>query len=220
MGPIGAARVGYIDGEYILNPTDDAGRRRRARPRRRRHRQRRDDGRIRSQGAFGRGHARRGACSRTTRSQQVVNAIIDLAEKAAKDPWELADAGRQLGGQGQAQEADRQGHRRRLQADRQVGALERAQRRARQGQGRVRRRRPRRTRWPPASSSRSSRPTSSAARSSRTASASTAARHADVRPIEAMVALPAARPRLGAVHARRDAGDLHHARSAPRTPSR
>src|SRR3546814_19274502 len=22
MGPIGAARVGYVDGEYILNPTD------------------------------------------------------------------------------------------------------------------------------------------------------------------------------------------------------
>ena len=31
-----------------------------------------------------------------------------------------------------------------------------------------------------------------------------------IRPIEAMVALPAARARLGAVHARRDAGDLHH----------
>ena len=37
MGPIGAARVGYNDGEYILNPTQAAGRRRRARPRRRRH---------------------------------------------------------------------------------------------------------------------------------------------------------------------------------------
>ena len=23
MGPIGAARVGYVNGEYILNPTDD-----------------------------------------------------------------------------------------------------------------------------------------------------------------------------------------------------
>ena len=23
MGPIGAARVGYIDGEYILNPTNE-----------------------------------------------------------------------------------------------------------------------------------------------------------------------------------------------------
>ena len=31
-----------------------------------------------------------------------------------------------------------------------------------------------------------------------------------IRPIEAMVALPAAHARLGAVHARRDAGDLHH----------
>ena len=38
MGPIGAARVGYIDGEYIAQPDAGAGRRRRARPGRRRHR--------------------------------------------------------------------------------------------------------------------------------------------------------------------------------------
>ena len=40
-GPIGAARVGYIDGQYVLNPTktelDDFE----AGPRRRRHRSRR-----------------------------------------------------------------------------------------------------------------------------------------------------------------------------------
>ena len=30
MGPIGAARVGYIDGEYILNPTNTESRRRRS----------------------------------------------------------------------------------------------------------------------------------------------------------------------------------------------
>ena len=46
MGPIGAARVGYEDGEYTLNPRAGRSRRRRARPGRRRHRQRRDDGRI------------------------------------------------------------------------------------------------------------------------------------------------------------------------------
>jgi polyribonucleotide nucleotidyltransferase len=45
---------------------------------------------------------------------------------------------RQHRDQGQAQEADRQGYRRRLQADRQVGPLERAQRGARQGQGSLR----------------------------------------------------------------------------------
>jgi polyribonucleotide nucleotidyltransferase len=37
MGPIGAARVGYIDGEYVLNPTVDERSRVQARPRRRRH---------------------------------------------------------------------------------------------------------------------------------------------------------------------------------------
>ena len=45
-GPIGAARVGYINGEYVLNPgktqlADSA-----AGPGRRRHRSRRADGRV------------------------------------------------------------------------------------------------------------------------------------------------------------------------------
>ncbi len=58
MGPIGAARVGYVDGEYVLNPhaRRDAGVE--ARPRRRRHRRRRADGRVRSAGAV-----RRRSCS-------------------------------------------------------------------------------------------------------------------------------------------------------------
>ncbi len=38
MGPIGAARVGYLNGEYILNPTDEQVAEGRARPRRRRRR--------------------------------------------------------------------------------------------------------------------------------------------------------------------------------------
>ncbi len=38
MGPIGGARVGYINGEYVLNPHVDEMRRIEARPRRRRHR--------------------------------------------------------------------------------------------------------------------------------------------------------------------------------------
>ncbi len=41
-----------------------------------------------------------------------------------------------------------------------------------------------------------------------------------VRPIEAMVRLPAAHPRLGAVHPRRDRRRSAPPRSAPRTPSR
>ena len=47
MGPIGAARVGYIDGKYVLNPMIDEMRESDARPRRRRHRRRRADGRVR-----------------------------------------------------------------------------------------------------------------------------------------------------------------------------
>ena len=59
MGPIGAARVGYINGEYVLNPTDRTAEGLRTRPRGRRHAGRGADGRIGSQGALGRDHARR-----------------------------------------------------------------------------------------------------------------------------------------------------------------
>ncbi len=51
MGPIGAARVGYINGEYVLNPHVDEMPEVQARPRRRRHQRRRADGRIGSPGA-------------------------------------------------------------------------------------------------------------------------------------------------------------------------
>ena len=51
MGPIGAARVGYINGSYVLNPTDRPGEGIEARPRRRRHRRRRADGGIGGAGA-------------------------------------------------------------------------------------------------------------------------------------------------------------------------
>ncbi len=59
MGPIGAARVGFINGEYVLNPLIDEMAGKRARPRRRRHRRRRADGRVRSQGIDRRRDARR-----------------------------------------------------------------------------------------------------------------------------------------------------------------
>lgn len=91
MGPIGAARVGYIEGEYILNPTLDemedsildlavAGT---------------TDGVLMVEseaqelseeimlGAVDFGHAA---------FQDVINAIIDLAEVCAKEPWALPEA--------------------------------------------------------------------------------------------------------------------------------
>jgi len=90
MGPIGAARVGYIDGEYVLNPTLEqmedsaldlavAGT---------------QDGVLMVEseaqelpedimlGAVDFGH---------TAFQDVINAIIDLAEVCAKEPWDLPE---------------------------------------------------------------------------------------------------------------------------------
>jgi polyribonucleotide nucleotidyltransferase len=89
LGPIGGARVGYIDGQYVLNPTQDqmpksdldlvvAGT---------------GDGVLMVEseakeltedvmlGAVMFGHQH---------IQPVINAIIDLAEQAAKEPWKLA----------------------------------------------------------------------------------------------------------------------------------
>ena len=88
MGPIGGARVGYVDGEYILNPTL----------------QQCKDGdldlvvagtanavmMVESEANELSEDVMLGAVMFAHRaSQQVVNAIIDLAEKAAKDPWEM-----------------------------------------------------------------------------------------------------------------------------------
>jgi len=89
MGPIGAARVGYIDGEYVLNPTLDqvkAG-----------------DLELVVAGTQGavmmvESEAKElseevmlGAVMFAHRAcKTVVDAIIDLAEQAAKDPWEMA----------------------------------------------------------------------------------------------------------------------------------
>lgn len=88
MGPIGAARVGYLDGEYILNPTDaqvEAGEldlvvaathdavmmvESEAKE-------------LSEEIMLGAVLFAHKAC------QQVTKAIIGLAEKAAKDPWEL-----------------------------------------------------------------------------------------------------------------------------------
>ena len=66
MGPIGAARVGFVDGAYVLNPAvDDMEKLREqpraaARPDRRRHQGRGDDGRVRGLRALRGRDARRG----------------------------------------------------------------------------------------------------------------------------------------------------------------
>jgi polyribonucleotide nucleotidyltransferase len=90
MGPIGAARVGYVDGEYVLNPTNEQV----------------------AEGDLDLVVAATGNAVMMVESEakelseevmlgavqfahkackQVVNAIIDLAEQAAKDPWEMAE---------------------------------------------------------------------------------------------------------------------------------
>jgi polyribonucleotide nucleotidyltransferase len=89
MGPIGAARVGYKDGEYILNPTQEQVR----------------EGdldlvvagtpnavmMVESEAKELSEETMLGAVMFAHKaSQQVCKAIIPLAEKAAKDPWELA----------------------------------------------------------------------------------------------------------------------------------
>ncbi|GGB22589.1 polyribonucleotide nucleotidyltransferase [Sphingomonas metalli] len=89
MGPIGAARVGYKDGEYQLNPTDaevlegdldlvvaathDAVMM------------------VESEAKELSEEVMLGAVMFAHKaSQQIIDAIIDLAEQSAKDPWELA----------------------------------------------------------------------------------------------------------------------------------
>ncbi|MES2173223.1 MAG: polyribonucleotide nucleotidyltransferase [Pseudomonadota bacterium] len=89
MGPIGAARVGYKDGEYILNPSLDEAK----------------AGEL-DLVVAATGNAVMMVESEAKElseeimlgavlfaheaSKKIANAIIDLAEKAAKDPWEVA----------------------------------------------------------------------------------------------------------------------------------
>ena len=91
MGPIGAARVGYVDGDYVLNPTAEQVK----------------------NGDLDLVVAATGSAVMMVESEakelseevmlgavvfaheaskKVVNAICDLAEKAAKDPWDLKQA--------------------------------------------------------------------------------------------------------------------------------
>ncbi|HEY0414291.1 MAG TPA: polyribonucleotide nucleotidyltransferase [Allosphingosinicella sp.] len=91
MGPIAAARVGYADGDYILNPSQDqirggeldlvvAGTHNAVMM-------------VESEAKELSEDVMLGAVMYAHRSiQPVIQAIISLAEKAAKDPWELAEA--------------------------------------------------------------------------------------------------------------------------------
>jgi polyribonucleotide nucleotidyltransferase len=88
MGPIGAARVGYVDGEYILNPTDaqvaegdldlvvaatyDAVMMVES-----------EANELSEEVMLGAVMFAHDAC------REVIKAIVKLAEQAAKDPWEL-----------------------------------------------------------------------------------------------------------------------------------
>jgi polyribonucleotide nucleotidyltransferase len=89
MGPIGACRVGFIDGEYVLNPKQDAAL---------------EEGRLDlivagTQNAVMMVESEAKELSEDEmlgavmfahdECKKVVGAIIDLAEKAAKDPWDL-----------------------------------------------------------------------------------------------------------------------------------
>ncbi|MBA3576969.1 MAG: polyribonucleotide nucleotidyltransferase [Sphingomonas sp.] len=88
MGPIGGARVGFVDGEYVLNPTQEqikegdldlvvAGTPNAVMMVESEAKELSEEQML---GAVMFGHKA---------SQQVCEAIISLAEKAAKDPWEL-----------------------------------------------------------------------------------------------------------------------------------
>ncbi len=94
MGPIGAARVGYIDGQYVVNPTlaqiEDknnkldlvvAGTAEGVLMVESEAQELSEDVML---GAVTFGHQQ---------FQPVIQAIIQLAEQAAKEPWTLADAG-------------------------------------------------------------------------------------------------------------------------------
>src|SRR3546814_3918630 len=89
MGPIAAARVGYVDGDYVLNPTNDQVK----------------EGdldlvvsgthdavmMVESEANELSEEVMLGAVMFAHREcQPVIDAIIKLAEKAAKEPWEMA----------------------------------------------------------------------------------------------------------------------------------
>ena len=102
-GPIGAARVGYVNGEYVLNPGQTARKMSRPGPDRRRHRSRRADGGIRSPAAVRRNHAgRRGVRPRAGQHRH---------QRHPRTGARSRQAGVGLAGAGQGRGLHRQGQR-------------------------------------------------------------------------------------------------------------
>ncbi len=186
-----------------------------ARPRGRRHRRRGDDGRGGRQGAARRDDARGGARAATRRCRQLIEMQEKLVSARPASPsatFAAAAAGRRA----------RRG-RRRLRAP----TLRDAPSTTRQGRPRRRARRGAQASWSPSSArsiptaaKRSSRffekeleEATCASRSWRRACAPTAAGTTEIRPIWCETGRAAAHARLGALHARPDAGAQHrHAR--------
>ncbi len=92
MGPIGAARVGFVDGDYVLNPSPEQ--------------QKESSLDLVMAGTPGAVMMVESEAKELSEEQmlgavmfgfeaskKVCNAIISLAEKAAKDPWELVSGG-------------------------------------------------------------------------------------------------------------------------------
>jgi polyribonucleotide nucleotidyltransferase len=93
-GPIGAAKVGYANGQYILNPTTTqlktseldlvvAGTKERG-----------ADGRVRGQAAVRRSDARRRHVRPRRRCRSVINAINELVAEAGQPDWDWTAAAR------------------------------------------------------------------------------------------------------------------------------
>ena len=173
MGPIAGCRVGYIDGEYVLNPTIDQL------PRSQLDLLVAGTGEgvlmVESEAKELSEDIMLGAVTFGHKSfQPVIDAIIELAETCAKEPWTLAEPpANKAAIEQRLQRGGRPADRGRLSRAQQAGA----QQPARRGQGRAR---PRCSTTKPSepsrsSCSRTSRRTSCAARSCATAPASTAA---------------------------------------------
>ena len=221
MGPIAAARVGYKDGEYQLNPTMDqvkegeldlvvAGTHDAVMMVESEAKELSEDVML------GARHVR------PPRAPEGDRADHQARREGRQGPLGAARARRHVRGQGQAQDADRQGPRGRLQADQQGRAPERDQRRPHQGARGVRGRRARRSRaisrQPEAGEE--ARGGDRPRRDPEDRQAHRRPRHQDGPPDRGDRRLPAAHPRLGSVHPRRDPGDLHDHAWAPRKPSR
>ena len=210
MGPIGAARVGYQDGEYILNPTQEqikegqldlvvAGTPDAVMMVESEAKELSEDVML---GAVMFAHARV--------ARRSANAIITLAEKAAKDPWELATSDAKTAAKDKLKKLIGKDIEAAYKLTDKSGAFGRAQRQPRQGQAEAF------AEADPQEQMAASKAVKSLEADIVRSAILKEGRRIDgrdtktVRPIEAMRRLPAAHPWLGAVHARRDPVDRHH----------